>query len=110
MPDTLQLFTQLWKIGLHGPWLSLQTLTRGYLDVSGTVKALVVKAIASHPNPLRSAKEFWVPVCLVHKLTMGFAVVGVINGVLMQETFKARLCQRKWNWNGGHERINGAKV
>ena len=29
------------------------------------------------------------PVCLMHKLTMGFAVVGVINGVLMQETFKA---------------------
>lgn len=28
------------------------------------------------------------PVCLIHKLTMGFAVVGVINGVLMQETFK----------------------
>ena len=26
---------------------------------------------------------------LFHKLTMGFAVVGVINGVLMQETFKA---------------------
>jgi hypothetical protein len=39
---------------------------------------------------------------------MGFAVVGVINGVLMQETFKARAWQRKWN--GGHERINGAKV
>ncbi|CAK9043819.1 Muscle calcium channel subunit alpha-1 (MDL-alpha-1) [Durusdinium trenchii] len=32
--------------------------------------------------------EFWMPVCLFHKLTMGFAVVGVINGVLMQETFK----------------------
>eukprot|EP00439_Symbiodinium_sp_Y106_P069598 s695_g12.t1 len=30
----------------------------------------------------------WPPVCLFHKLTMGFAVVGVINGVLMQETFK----------------------
>lgn len=45
----------------------------------------------------------WPPVCrvltenvsewlmiffLVHKVTMGFAVIGVINGVLMQETFK----------------------
>lgn len=38
----------------------------------------------------RLAEEFWMPVCLFHKLTMGFAVVGVINGVLMQETFKAR--------------------
>merc|ERR1712232_701073 len=26
--------------------------------------------------------------CLLHKLTIGFAVVGVINGVFMQETFK----------------------
>merc|ERR1711953_434846 len=25
--------------------------------------------------------------CLLHKLTIGFAVVGVINGVFMQETF-----------------------
>lgn len=25
---------------------------------------------------------------LIHKVTMGFAVIGVINGVLMQETFK----------------------
>jgi len=37
---------------------------------------------------LENVTEFWVPVCLFHKLTMGFAVVGVINGVLMQETFK----------------------
>lgn len=35
-----------------------------------------------------NVSEFWMPVCLMHKLTMGFAVVGVINGVLMQETFK----------------------
>lgn len=35
-----------------------------------------------------NVSEFWMPVCLIHKLTMGFAVVGVINGVLMQETFK----------------------
>jgi len=26
--------------------------------------------------------------CLVHKLTIGFAVIGVINGVILQETFK----------------------
>eukprot|EP00434_Breviolum_minutum_P006944 symbB.v1.2.006130.t1/scaffold365.1/size219215/5 len=26
--------------------------------------------------------------CIMHKLTVGFAVIGVINGVLMQETFK----------------------
>lgn len=37
---------------------------------------------------MENVTEFWVPVCLVHKLTMSFAVVGVINGVLMQETFK----------------------
>ena len=33
--------------------------------------------------------EWWVLFCLLHKLSIGFAVVGVINGVFMQETFKA---------------------
>eukprot|EP00435_Cladocopium_sp_Y103_P051045 s169_g15.t1 len=37
---------------------------------------------------MENVTDFWVPVCLFHKLTMGFAVVGVINGVVMQETFK----------------------
>merc|ERR1739848_587239 len=32
--------------------------------------------------------EWAMVVCLVHKLTIGFAVVGVINGVFIQETFK----------------------
>jgi len=32
--------------------------------------------------------EWFVILCLVHKLTMGFAVIGVINGVILQETFK----------------------
>ena len=26
--------------------------------------------------------------CILHKLVIGFAVVGVINGVFIQETFK----------------------
>mmetsp|Transcript_58123 Transcript_58123/g.138296 ORF Transcript_58123/g.138296 Transcript_58123/m.138296 type:complete len:550 (+) Transcript_58123:120-1769(+) len=33
--------------------------------------------------------EWWVAFALVHKLTMGFAFIGIINGVVMQETFKA---------------------
>jgi len=32
--------------------------------------------------------EWFMPICLLHKLTIGFAVVGVINGVILQETFK----------------------
>jgi len=32
--------------------------------------------------------EWFMLLCMVHKLTIGFAVVGVINGVFMQETFK----------------------
>ncbi|CAE7232127.1 Scn11a, partial [Symbiodinium pilosum] len=32
--------------------------------------------------------EWWILPCLLHKLTVGFAVIGVINAVLMQETFK----------------------
>jgi len=33
--------------------------------------------------------EWWILFALAHKLTIGFAVVGVINGVFMQETVKA---------------------
>lgn len=32
--------------------------------------------------------EWFSPICLLHKLTIGFAVIGVINGVILQETFK----------------------
>ncbi|CAK9033230.1 Voltage-dependent T-type calcium channel subunit alpha-1I (Voltage-gated calcium channel subunit alpha Cav3.3) (Ca(v)3.3) [Durusdinium trenchii] len=32
--------------------------------------------------------EWCMVFCIMHKLTVGFAVIGVINGVLMQETFK----------------------
>jgi len=32
--------------------------------------------------------EWFMVFCVLHKLTIGFAVVGVINGVFMQETFK----------------------
>merc|ERR1712190_220532 len=33
--------------------------------------------------------EWFMLFALFHKLTVGFAVVGVINGVFMQETFRA---------------------
>jgi hypothetical protein len=32
--------------------------------------------------------EWFTLMCLLHKLTIGFAVIGVINGVILQETFK----------------------
>jgi len=32
--------------------------------------------------------EWFMVFCLIHKLTLGFAVIGVINGVILQETFK----------------------
>lgn len=32
--------------------------------------------------------EWFTPICLTFKLTIGFAVVGVINGVILQETFR----------------------
>merc|ERR1740130_851063 len=32
--------------------------------------------------------EWFMLFCLIHKMTIGFAVIGVINGVIMQETFK----------------------
>merc|ERR1740130_1838814 len=32
--------------------------------------------------------EWFILICVIHKLTIGFAVIGVINGVIMQETFQ----------------------
>lgn len=32
--------------------------------------------------------EWFMLLCLIHKLTIGLAVVGVMNGVMLQETFK----------------------
>jgi Ca2+-binding EF-hand superfamily protein len=32
--------------------------------------------------------EWFSVICVVHKITIGFAVLGVINGVILQETFK----------------------
>jgi hypothetical protein len=48
--------------------------------------------MANYPPVARLLTEevsnwFMLP-CLLHKLTLGFAVVGVINGVILQETFK----------------------
>lgn len=35
-----------------------------------------------------NSHELFMLLCVIHKLIIGFAVVGVINGVFMQETFK----------------------
>jgi hypothetical protein len=37
---------------------------------------------------VENVNEGFLVLCLIHKLTLGFAVVGVINGVFLQETFK----------------------
>merc|ERR1719210_2351035 len=35
-----------------------------------------------------NVSDWWVLFSITHKLTIGFAVIGVINGVFMHETFK----------------------
>merc|ERR1712012_779642 len=35
-----------------------------------------------------NVNEWFILVTILHKITIGFAVVGVINGVFMQETFR----------------------
>jgi Ca2+-binding EF-hand superfamily protein len=37
---------------------------------------------------MENVSEWFMVLCLVHKLTIGFAVLGVINGVFIQETFR----------------------
>mmetsp|Transcript_73802 Transcript_73802/g.122133 ORF Transcript_73802/g.122133 Transcript_73802/m.122133 type:complete len:169 (+) Transcript_73802:2-508(+) len=36
----------------------------------------------------QEVSEWFTLFCLAHKLTIGFAVIGVITGVILQETFK----------------------
>lgn len=49
-------------------------------------------ALANWPPVIRllseEISEWFVLFGIVHKLTIGFAVIGVINGVILQETFK----------------------
>merc|ERR1712079_631289 len=35
-----------------------------------------------------NVSEWFIMIAIFHKLTIGFAVIGIINGVFMQETFK----------------------
>merc|ERR1712046_424827 len=48
--------------------------------------------LANWPPICRLLSEKWsewfMLLAMLHKLSIGFAVIGVINGVLMQETFK----------------------
>merc|ERR1719401_1784443 len=37
---------------------------------------------------VENVSEWFVVLCLFHKLTMGFAVIGVINAIFTQETFR----------------------
>merc|ERR1719305_1778708 len=37
---------------------------------------------------VEEVSEWFSVICVGHKLTLGFAVLGVINGVILQETFK----------------------
>lgn len=37
---------------------------------------------------MEEVSEVFSVICVLHKLTIGFAVIGVINGVILQETFK----------------------
>lgn len=37
---------------------------------------------------MENVSEWFMVFCLLHKLTIGFAVIGIINGVFIQETFR----------------------
>jgi len=41
---------------------------------------------------LDGVSEWFMILSLLHKVTMGFAVVGVINGIFIKETFKVAAC------------------
>jgi len=49
--------------------------------------------LANWPTACRvmtaNISEWWIVFALAHKLTLGFGIIGIINGAVMQETFKA---------------------
>merc|ERR1711966_149832 len=56
-------------------WLSMFEITLGNWPP-------VARLLSEHVT------EWFAVLCVAHKLTIGFAVIGVINGVILQETFK----------------------
>ncbi|CAK8991314.1 unnamed protein product [Durusdinium trenchii] len=91
---------------LYGFYFSAEIATSGNEELKDRFE-LVYTYFGTFSRALLTMFEItlanWPPVCraltenvtewfmlffLIHKVTMGFAVIGVINGVLMQETFK----------------------
>merc|ERR1719414_686967 len=53
---------------------------------------------------VENVSEWFMIACLIHKITVGFAFVSIINGVFMQETFRVastddRVCMRHMDFN-----------
>jgi hypothetical protein len=71
--------------GQHDVFQMFGTLSRSVLS-------MFELTLANWPPICRllveEVSEWFMLFCLMHKLTIGFAVIGVINGVFMQETFK----------------------
>lgn len=70
----------------HAVYIYFGTVTRSLMS-------MFELTLANWPPVARQlsekVSEWFMLLSVLYKLTMGFAVVGVINGVIMQETFKA---------------------
>merc|ERR1719353_1089483 len=96
---TLALFLNQWMIGEGGyfhdesqPLDERQKLYEYFGTFTRAMLSMFEITLANWPPICRllseEVTEWFMVLCVIHKLTIGFAVVGVINGVFMQETFK----------------------
>jgi hypothetical protein len=76
----------------HYPEQVRRDVFKYFGSFSRAMLTMVEMTLAHWPPVCRllveNVNEWFMLFCLGHKLTIGFAVIGVINGVFLQETFK----------------------
>eukprot|EP00403_Amphidinium_massartii_P027530 CAMPEP_0178404012 /NCGR_PEP_ID=MMETSP0689_2-20121128/17662_1 /TAXON_ID=160604 /ORGANISM="Amphidinium massartii, Strain CS-259" /LENGTH=568 /DNA_ID=CAMNT_0020024979 /DNA_START=14 /DNA_END=1720 /DNA_ORIENTATION=- len=93
-------FAVLMTSAIHGLYLQDSTASlsekQEVFDYFGTTTRATLTVfemtMANWPPVCRvmadAVGEWWILVALIHKLTFGFALLGIINGAVMQEIFK----------------------
>jgi len=89
----INLILQNWYFGASQFPIDERRILFGYFGTFARALLTTFEmAMANWPVPARllveNVSEWFIVLCLFHKLFMGFAVIGVINAVFNQETFR----------------------
>jgi len=87
-----QILTEFYLTNAAFPESERQEVYRYFGSFTTSLFSMFELTLANWPPISRvlyeNVSEWFILFTLIHKVTIGFAVVGVINGVFMQETFK----------------------